>query len=128
MRSFWRKFLQLFRFARRQAGPRFHAQFVRELPARPQPWLVYLGCDSDQIVWGGVLQCPCGCGESIHLNFVRGHDAVWKYRVQPDGTITLSPSVWKNRGCRSHFFVRDGVLVWVDQCAPDLPRPWHQTR
>jgi hypothetical protein len=122
MRNFWRNFLQLFRTARRQTGPRFRAQFVRELPAHPAPWTVYLGCDADRIVWGGVMRCPCGCGENIHLNFVRGHDAVWKYRVQPDDTITLSPSVWKKHGCRSHFFVREGVLLWTDQFDPDQPR------
>lgn len=121
MDSFWRKFLRLFRLARRQTGPRFHAEYVLELPAQPQPWIVYLGRDADKTVWGGVLLCPCGCRESIHVNFVRGHDAVWTYYVRRDGTITLSPSVWKNRGCRSHFFVREGVLIWADHCAPDLP-------
>jgi hypothetical protein len=122
MDNFWRKFLRLFRWARRQPGPRFHAEFVPELPAQPQPWIVYLGCDSDRIVWGGVLQCPCGCRENIHVNFVRGHDAVWTYHVSRDGTVTLSPSVWKNRGCGSHFFVREGVLLWADRCAPNMPR------
>ena len=74
---------------------------------------MYLGRDADKTVWGGVMQCPCGCRENIHLNFVRGHDSVWTYRIGRDGTVTLFPSVWKNQGCRSHFFVRKGVLIWA---------------
>ncbi|MFX8036043.1 DUF6527 family protein [Acinetobacter baumannii] len=25
---------------------------------------------------------------------------------------TLSPSIWRSKGCRSHFFVREGLIVW----------------
>ncbi|MDM9644782.1 DUF6527 family protein [Rhizobium sp. S163] len=27
---------------------------------------------------------------------------------------TLHPSVWRNSGCRSHFWVRRGRIAWCD--------------
>jgi len=29
-----------------------------------------------------------------------------------DGTITLKPSVWRTKGCRSHFLVRNSRIDW----------------
>jgi hypothetical protein len=118
MANFWQKILSPFSLEHARSDPRFRAKYVSELPDQPLPWVVYLGRDSNKIVWGGVMQCPCGCKESIHLNFVHGHDAVWTYRVKRDGTITLFPSIWKNHGCRSHFFVREGLLQWAHHFAP----------
>jgi|SRR5882724_8528874 len=114
MHSFWRSFLRAIRFERTRPGPRFRAQYVAELPQAPAPWTVYIGRDSDKQVWGGVLRCPCGCEQNIHLNFIRGHDAVWSYRVQKNNVVTISPSIWKKRGCRSHFFIREGMLIWAN--------------
>lgn len=114
MIEFWRRFLRFFRRERKRTGPRFRAEYVPELPEVPGPWTVYLGRDRDGLVWGGALRCPCGCAETIHVNFVPGHDAVWRFQVHPDATVTLSPSVWRTRSCRSHFFIREGILLWVN--------------
>lgn len=63
--------------------------------------------------WCVGLRCPCGCGQRIELPLIQEADPRWKLRVETDGTPTLSPSVWLQDGCRSHFYVRCGKVQWV---------------
>lgn len=63
--------------------------------------------------WCVGLRCPCGCGQHIELPLIQEANPRWKLRVEPDGAPTLAPSVWLQDGCRSHFFVRRGKVVWV---------------
>ncbi|WP_436231260.1 DUF6527 family protein [Caballeronia sp. LjRoot29] len=56
--------------------------------------------------------CPCGCGEVIELNLLKQARPCWSAEEHPDGTISLVPSVWRQRGCRSHFFLRRGGIEW----------------
>ena len=59
-----------------------------------------------------VMTCPCGCGAPIRLNLRPEAEPRWRYTVQDSGAVTLSPSVWRREGCRSHFFVRHGRIEW----------------
>jgi hypothetical protein len=63
--------------------------------------------------WLAVMSCPCRCGEAIHLNLLSSTRPRWTLATNPDGRVSLSPSVWRTAGCRSHFFVRDGRIQWV---------------
>lgn len=63
--------------------------------------------------WSVAMRCPCGCGQAIELALIPEAKPRWKLRVESDETPTLSPSVWLREGCRSHFFVRRGRVVWV---------------
>lgn len=59
--------------------------------------------------------CPCGCGERIML-FVKTFDShpemkAWTYSSGP----SLSPSVRLERGCRSHFEITRGAVVWAKE-------------
>jgi Family of unknown function (DUF6527) len=63
--------------------------------------------------WSVGFRCPCGCGQRIELPLIREADPHWNLRVEPDGTPTLAPSVWRKDGCRSHFFLRSGRVKWV---------------
>ena len=61
--------------------------------------------------WLGVLQCPCGCGASIQLSMTQPARPCWKFR----GTMeqpSLWPSVRRAAGCKSHFVLRQGSIVW----------------
>jgi hypothetical protein len=62
--------------------------------------------------WSVALLCPCGCGETIHLSLLNYDSPSWTLRVERGGIPTLSPSVWRTKGCRSHFFLRRGTVVW----------------
>lgn len=59
-----------------------------------------------------IMQCPCGCNEQLTLSLMKKHRPNWDVDVTNQKT-TLSPSVWKNEGCRSHFFLRKGKIEWV---------------
>ncbi|WP_416234146.1 DUF6527 family protein [Marinobacter sp. JSM 1782161] len=58
--------------------------------------------------------CPCGCGESIELMVMDGVNPRWSIEIDKRGKPTLSPSIWRTAGCRSHFWVRHGQVVWCN--------------
>ena len=62
--------------------------------------------------WSVGMHCPCGCGEIIELMVDPGIKPHWSVSVDASGKPTLQPSVWKQTGCRSHFWVREGKIVW----------------
>ncbi len=63
-------------------------------------------------VWAVALRCPCGCQTVIHLNLLPGAKPRWRLTEHSNGSVTLHPSVWRQKGCRSHFFVRRGQIQW----------------
>jgi hypothetical protein len=63
-------------------------------------------------LWAAALLCPCGCGEVIHLNLLEDTSPSWKVRKNRDGSITVMPSIWRTKGCHSHFFIRNGHVDW----------------
>jgi hypothetical protein len=38
----------------------------------------------------------------------------WDIFVDQNGRPTLKPSVWLRVGCRSHFWLRKGRVVWCE--------------
>jgi hypothetical protein len=63
--------------------------------------------------WYAALLCPCGCGSILQLNLVAPTRPRWRLRVHEDGAVTLWPSVWRQTGCRCHFWLRHGRVFWV---------------
>lgn len=53
------------------------------------------------------------CDAVIDLNLVPPGRPCWKLVEHPDSTATLAPSVWRRAGCKSHFWIREGRIVWV---------------
>ncbi len=52
--------------------------------------------------------CPCGCGEKVitPLN-------MWTLKIS-DNKPTLSPSIGNFQTCGSHYFIKDGNIVWAN--------------
>jgi len=84
---------------------------VEEMPDIVKPLTVYL-CGEGEYLWAAAMICPCGCKEVINLNLLKTVRPRWSVHEHPNGTVTLSPSVWRQKGCRSHFFVRKGRIDW----------------
>jgi hypothetical protein len=38
----------------------------------------------------------------------------WRLVRHADGTGSLSPSVWRQVGCRAHFWIRKGRVIWTE--------------
>jgi hypothetical protein len=58
------------------------------------------------------IVCPCGCGAVLHLNLLTDERPCWRVTRHGDGTATLQPSVWRQKGCMSHFRFRRGRIEW----------------
>lgn len=84
------------------------------LPAQmPRRNLVLTRDDGED--WSVGMLCPCGCGDTIELMVLPSAKPRWSVQVDEAGTPTLQPSVWRQNGCRSHFWVRRGRIHWCDQ-------------
>lgn len=72
-----------------------------------------------------MFRCPCSCGTVISLPLQQHHHPRWTVSASAAGRPTLRPSVWQNKGCMSHFWIRDGRVFWCDDSgiAPSLARP-----
>ena len=78
---------------------------------------VYL-VGEDSLPWSAALLCPCGCGSTIRVSLVAGDHPRWRAKRHFSGSVTLHPSIWRNSGCRSHFFLLRGRIVWSAAEAP----------
>ena len=85
---------------------------VEDVPDVVKSGVVYLIGDGPA-PWAASFLCPCGCGETISLSLIPTDRPSWRAQVLRNGLITLSPSVWRRQGCRSHFFIRSGRVVWA---------------
>jgi len=58
------------------------------------------------------LYCPCGCGEILTVNLMRGAAKAWQVGFEPQRGFSLWPSVWRDSGCKCHFILRSNT-AWV---------------
>jgi hypothetical protein len=102
-----------FGLLRKWCGRPFRAQeCIGKLPSLFAPQTVYVLLE-DSEVWQASMLCPCGCGEILEMNLLPDDKPVWEISVDKSHTVSLKPSIWRNVGCRSHFFLRQGKIVWV---------------
>lgn len=101
-------------------------------PVAPRPYhVVHLTEDPDELLseslyaigenghlWHVLLVCPCGCGATIALNALPDDSPRWRLYESAAGP-TLSPSVWRSTGCRSHFILRRGYVIWCQGRRPN---------
>lgn len=64
--------------------------------------------------WCVGLRCPCGCGQRLEMMLLKEVRPRWDVSVDRGGHVSLHPSVWLREGCRSHFWVRSGKIVWCE--------------
>lgn len=92
---------------------RYRHTFVEDPPSQLEDSLVYLIGDGGR-PWSASFKCPCGCGEAISLSLIEHDNPSWHVSTRTSG-ITIHPSVWRTKGCRSHFFIRDGRVLWAKE-------------
>jgi hypothetical protein len=95
-------------------GPRqafvYHIERVDELPDSPRSRTIY--CLGEHLPWSAVLLCPCGCRAPIHLSLLPEEEPSWQLTISQNNIPTLTPSVWRTEGCKSHFWVNQGKVTW----------------
>jgi hypothetical protein len=92
--------------------PAYRSAKIEDAPDVPDPLTIYLIGDH-QNPWCAIFVCPCGCGETISLSLIVDDSPSWRAKFHHDETISISPSVWRTRGCKSHFFIRRGKVLWA---------------
>lgn len=85
---------------------------VHELPKDLNARSIYVVGENGYL-WFAAMRCPCGCGATLHMSLLPKGQPRWEVTEHDDGTITLHPSIWRTVGCRSHFFLRKGLVEWV---------------
>ncbi|MGD0769918.1 MAG: DUF6527 family protein [Tepidisphaeraceae bacterium] len=111
MKRFFRWCSRLWRRLRHDS-PRIRLKRVPELPDKLKPHTLYVECEGKR-QWLAAMLCPCGCRETLHMSLLSDDRPRWKLTIHRDGTPSLSPSIWRHVGCRSHFFLRNGRIRWV---------------
>jgi hypothetical protein len=102
-------------------APRRNLRIVSgdSLPRRlPRRDLVLARDESEE--WCVGLRCPCGCGRTIELLLVPEASPRWDLALDAQGRLSLTPSVWINTGCRSHFWYGKGASSGAIKFTP-----WH---
>lgn len=90
--------------------PPYRGIRVDDVPEKVEDGVLYLIGESGQS-WQAAFRCPCGCNETIQLPLTQDAHPRWVLQ----GALshpTLAPSVHRTVGCRSHFFLRKGHIVW----------------
>lgn len=96
-------------------GPARRLRVIEQdsLPARmPLRDLVMTKDDGD--AWSVGMLCPCRCGSMIELLVIPGAKPRWDVDIDKKGRPSLKPSVWRQSGCRSHFWLRNGRVFWCE--------------
>jgi hypothetical protein len=110
-------FRGLFRREVVPAAPRRRAAFIEgdEIP-NELPAIDLLVARENDTLWSAAMRCPCGCGRRLEVMLLEGVKPRWNFWIDKEGYPTLHPSIWVADGCRSHFWLRSGAIVW---CKPD---------
>jgi len=61
-------------------------------------------------IWA-VFQCPCAKRHQLQVNLSQQKTPFWECMVR-NGEVSLSPSVWLNYECNSHFWVTESRIYW----------------
>ena len=101
------------RRAREKIGPRRRLVIVDgdSLPDLLPKRDIVLARDGEEDWCVGMI-CPCGCGQKIELLVIPEAKPRWDLQTDSKGRPSLRPSVWLQRGCRSHFWLRNGRVEW----------------
>jgi len=59
-----------------------------------------------------LFKCPCGCGNVVTLSLQPVHRPHWQLSRTHTERPTLYPSVWRDKGCFSHFCLHEGRVQW----------------
>lgn len=87
--------------------------FVEDLPEQLSDNTLYVVGENDHLYFAA-LKCPCGCGEVLSISLFPDGGPRWILQRNSDGTVSLTPSVWRRTGCRSHFFLVRSEIRWCE--------------
>src|SRR6267154_1315003 len=93
-------------------APAYVVRRVDDEPSEILPGIVYVVGEPGW-PWFAILRCPCECSAVIRLSLVPNDRPRWSVRVHSEWAASIYPSVARVVGCRSHFIIRRGRLIWA---------------
>jgi hypothetical protein len=84
------------------------------LPDDLKPKVLYI-VHENGIKEQAAMLCPCSCGQILHMNLLQDERPCWSATIHSNGTSSLAPSVWRKTGCKSHFWFREGHILWCKE-------------
>jgi hypothetical protein len=95
-----------------EATTRFRIEFVEDTPDSISEDIVFVVQDGNlpELL---AFKCPCGCNARIILNLLPDASPKWSYVIDEEGKINVYPSIWRQIGCKSHFFVKESNVDWA---------------
>ena len=106
LKRLWRKLIYW-------SKPDYTLEEVIDAPDAVRADMVYL-IGSHRTKWSAVFACPCGCGDAVWLNLLAAEDRPsWRVTKHRLGSFSIDPSIWRQVGCRSHFYVHRGRVLWT---------------
>ena len=92
--------------------PAYRTVIVQEnIPETLEQKVIYI-VEEDGYREQAAMTCPCKCGSILHMNLLEDERPCWTVTIHADTTTSLHPSVWRKKGCRSHFWFRAGRVYW----------------
>lgn len=98
----------------RKRKKKYHCMFVEETPNKFQAYVVYV-VTNQSYPWEIVMICPCGCNKVLFLNLLKEVHPHWTFEVDKTDLISIRPSVHRTVGCRSHFYLTKGEILWCSR-------------
>ena len=87
----------------------FRVKILDDIPDKIKEHSIYVIGKGDP--WLLIFLCPCGCGEELRLNMMEEEQPCWTLKNEGK-RFDLFPSVNRVKGCRSHFWIKQGKVVW----------------
>jgi hypothetical protein len=74
--------------------------------------IIYVVGTKNYIKWA-YIKCPCGCKEPIMLSLNKNEFPSWRIKQDCIGRASISPSIHRTEGCKSHFWIKRGKVRWA---------------
>src|ERR1700730_7348466 len=102
---------RLWALLQRRFDPPYKTVTVNGVPLRLKRRTLYVVEEAGFREQAAML-CPCGCRRVLQMNLLPDDRPYWELVQHANGTATLRPSVWRRKGCHSHFWFRRGRVLW----------------
>ena len=93
--------------------PRYVKRYVADMPDKLESETIYIVGEGGHL-WFVAMKCPCNCGDIIQLSLEHDSSPRWDLSEHSDGTISLYPSIWRNKRCLAHFWINRSDVKWCE--------------
>lgn len=106
------RLIDLVRLGSSESSEVFRWRNVPEPPDQHEPYTLYV-VGTNRHLWSAEFVCPCGCKAIIQLSLHPDGRPRWRVIRHLSGRASLVPSVWRTKGCKSHFILSSGRVSFV---------------